>query len=156
MSILDKIEKSILKDKVWLPAEINKQGQLRFAEQVTVENKGAPKGKGIFLSRKKPSDFEEQDVGTYKHNEERHTKQLDKDWHSGRPTEIVANTEQVVYMRKLGSWTPRYKVDSNQRHFLKSLRRAQRVIEANNEGHRTAVNSPQSNKTGLHRVGGSS
>lgn len=152
---LDKLEQSIRRDKVWVPATMQ-GGVLRFAEQATIENRGAYRGTPILLSRKKPSDFEEQDIGTYKLNENKRTVQLDgKDWGSGKALELVGNDELVpakaterVYIRKMGAWIPRYKVDSDQRHFLKSLKRAQNLIAAKELGASYRSEQPAIGKTG--------
>jgi hypothetical protein len=146
LEILDKLEKQVLQERVFVSASVTLDGRLRFAQQVVNERgDNVKKGKQILLSRKHPSDFEEQGRGRYKLNKVRKTVDLslqkDKDgkerptWASGVPQEIVtSDTKGDVYMKRLGAMVPRYKVDNDQRHFLKSLRRAKYVVETKQLG----------------------
>jgi hypothetical protein len=149
----DIVAEAIKSERIWLPGEITPDGMLRNIQQVTIENKGAPQGKGIFLSRRKAMEYEEQTEGTFKHNEVRHTLDLSLEakgkgagvkgknrskimkptWASGKPQEIVADdtTEGggVVFMKRIGAYAPKYKIVQRKttQKFFRSLEIARQV-----------------------------
>lgn len=129
-NFFDRIENAVKSERVWLPGSVDTEGRVHRIQQVSVENKGAPKGKAIFLSRRKPFEREEQDIGTFKHNEVRKTVDL-------REREIVANSELgsvnkqgIVYMKRIGANVPRYLLEKKTTgKFLHSLELARMINE---------------------------
>ena len=127
----DRVAEAVKKERVWLPGQINEDGTVKRIQQVTVVSDGAPKGKHIFLSRKKPSNFEEQDLGTFRHNEMKRTVDVSEPDGKIVASDSTDNKGGVVYMKRIGAYVPRYKVEQQKtnRSFLKSLDLAREITE---------------------------